>query len=654
MNSQNWLIEQIGDLTDEIITVSPSEWAEANRRLPDGSPLPGPYDYDVTPYLREVVDCLDDRSPVRELVIMKGAQTGGTVGVAENAIGYWIAHIKTAPVMFVTATLDLAKLRMDEYITPMIEQSGLSHLIQNNTENKRKAGQTARKMSWLGGGWSVFLSANEAAGLRSASISKLVLDELDSYPLRVGRDGDPVGLAKTRTKAYARNKKILMISTPTTAEQSRIAQEYKAGDQRVYKMPCLGCGVFEELRWSWTDRDGKQTGGMVWDLDERGNVKPGSVRYACPSCGFCHMNEHKRKMLPLGRWEATADPSHPSIRSYHISGLMSPPDFYSWEEAVLDWLKAWNVETKKPRDHEKLQEFYNNVLGQTYRIGGSKLTMAKVGRHARDFDFGVVPNGIAVDMCGGKISFLTCAADIHKNFISAAVYAWGPGRVGFLVANHTFTGPTDDPFAKSGPWAELSDLIDSKYSDGIDREYHIQMTLIDSSWLTSEVLRFCEQYESGVFPIQGNANPQKGPTREFKRISDASQTGVDGWHIYVNHYKNRLSSVLHAKPRPDTELAVGDSVSFPVEIADKTLKEMTAEERVEKKLPNGRTQMEWKRTGRNELWDLTVYNMAARDILGFTICREHFELPTVEWPQFWDYADEIRLGWAEITPVAEK
>ena len=136
MNQAQWLAEQVDGVTDTVISISPSEWAEEFRRLPPGQPRPGPYDYDVTPYLREIVDCMDNRSPVRNVAIMKGAQTGGTVGVFENALGYWIQHVKTSPVMMVTATQPLAALRMDEYITPMLAHSNLSHLIQSNTENK--------------------------------------------------------------------------------------------------------------------------------------------------------------------------------------------------------------------------------------------------------------------------------------------------------------------------------------------------------------------------------------------------------------------------------------------------------------------------------------------------------------------------------------
>ncbi len=650
MNPADWLWQKVDELTDRIVAVSPSELAESIRRLPPSvGPMAGPYRYKVTPYLQQIVDCFDSRSPVREVAIMKGTQTGGTVGVGENAILYWIAHKKTSPVMFVTADQALAALRMDEYITPMIEESGIAHLIQHNSSDNRKQGKTARKMSWRGGGFLLPVSANSAASLRSASIQNIVCDELDAWPLRVGRDGDPVAVVKRRTGAFSKSRKIMMISTPTTDEESRIKVEYERGDQRKYKVPCQGCGEFDEIRWSYTDSKGVQEGGIVWDTDEHGNVVAGSVRYACRHCGFCHINEHKRDMLRDGRWEATAVPSHPTIRSYHISGLMSPPDFYSWEQAVVDWLLAWDVKNKVARCKEKLQEFYNNVLGKPFKLKGTRLTLANVGRHVRSYQSGRVPNDIAEPMCGGKIGFLTLAVDVQDKFISAAVEAWGPNRLGFLVDRYVFEGETDDPFDTKGPWGRVADLIESKFPDGDGREYPITCTLVDSGHRNSEVYSFCSQFQNGgVYPIKGDSRVGEGPIKEFKAMKNASQSGVDGWIVNVNHYKMRLASVLRASPRGSNEPGLVDSVSLPDDLTNEGMKELIGEELITEK---GR--LVWKRrASRNELWDLTVYNSAARDIAAHLICLEHFQLDTVPWGEFWQFVESIKFGWAEVPPIA--
>lgn len=652
---QKWLRKLVGELTHEIISLSPSEWAETYRRLPETvTSRPGPYDYSVTPFLREIVDCLDSRCPVRQVAIMKGAQTGGTVGVLENFLGYAIAHLRTWPMMLVTATQPLAQIRMDEYIMPMLEQSGMMDRIQSNTENKRKAGATARKMSWAGGGFLIPTGSNEAANLRSVSIRAMLLDELDSYPLRVGRDGDPFALAKRRTNAFEDTRKIVSISTPTTTQESRILREYNSGDRRKFMVPCQGCGEKQELRWSYTDPKGEQKGGIVWDMED-GRLVPGSVRYACPHCGYCHKNSQKQEMLAGGEWVATAIPDHPSYRSYHISGLMSPPGFFSWESAVIDWLKAWNVNTKKPRCKELLQEFYNNVLGQDFDMGGTKLTLGRVGAHTREYQSGTVPNVLASTMCFNKISFLTCAADVHDNFISAAVYAWGEGGAGFLIGQYNFEGSCDDVFAEDSSWAKLAELIGREFRDDGDRSYYIKTTLVDSGYKAAECYAFCGQYANGVYPIKGDTKPIKGPTKQFKKMEDMSATGVPGFIINVNHYKSRLASVLKTRPTPTDEIAPVDSVSFPEDISNASLHELISEEFVCEVDKHGHEKFVWKRTSRrNELWDLTVYNTAARDLVAWMICVETLDMDAIVWAQFWRIIDEKQFGWAPTPPIAEE
>lgn len=138
-----WLAQQFEELTSEMIEATPSQWAESKRHLtPAMSPLPGKFRFSVAPYLREIVDCLGVDSPVREVAIMKGVQVCMTTGVLENAIGYVIDHVKTAPMMLVTADAELAKLRMESNVTPMLQLSELDHLIKSSDEvNTRKSGK---------------------------------------------------------------------------------------------------------------------------------------------------------------------------------------------------------------------------------------------------------------------------------------------------------------------------------------------------------------------------------------------------------------------------------------------------------------------------------------------------------------------------------
>ena len=99
-NQRAWLAEQFEGLTVELDVVAPSEWAEQKRYLPPSvTALPGFYSFDVAPFVREILDCMAVDSPVRDVAWMKGVQICATTGGLENTIGYYIEHVKTAPMM---------------------------------------------------------------------------------------------------------------------------------------------------------------------------------------------------------------------------------------------------------------------------------------------------------------------------------------------------------------------------------------------------------------------------------------------------------------------------------------------------------------------------------------------------------------------------
>ena len=104
----DWLIEEVEAMSDSIERLGPVTFNEENRYLPQGvSPRPGYIRYDLFPFLREIIECYDPLSPVREVNLMKGVQTGYTT-LLESILLYYIAHIKTQAAMFITADKELA------------------------------------------------------------------------------------------------------------------------------------------------------------------------------------------------------------------------------------------------------------------------------------------------------------------------------------------------------------------------------------------------------------------------------------------------------------------------------------------------------------------------------------------------------------------
>jgi phage terminase large subunit GpA-like protein len=652
VDDAEWLARRFEELTTELNVVKPSEWAETNRYLPASvSNLPGYYRFSVNPFMREIVDCMAVDSPVREVAVMKGVQVTYTTATIENVIGYFIEHVKTAPCMLVTADAELAKLRMEVNVRTMIRESGLEHLIRSSdSKNRRKTGNTDQKIEWAGGGYLVPLGAKNPSKMRSTSSRVLCRDEIDAWPLTVGKDGDPIQLTADRCAAYEGGRKILDGSTPTLKSTSAILKRFKLGDQRYYYVRCLKCRHPQVLRWQRVDDEGVLTG-IVWETGDDGMLVTGSVRYLCEKCHHPHRNEDKAKMFAEdnAEWRPTAKAANPWMRSYHISGLYSPPGMRSWEICVSKYLEAFDPETKRAKSIPKLQAFYNNVLGEPFEVRGRKLRFESVSAHRRqEYRFGDVPNRWLIEQTGGPALVLTSAVDVHKSNLAVSVFAWGRGRRAVLVDYWRYEGDAEQ-LSDPATWARLRRLVESKeYTADDGKLYRPEITLVDSSYSTDLVYGFCSEYEAGVYPVKGRDVPPK--SARIKEFSPFQTTmGTQAYSVTVDLYKERWSSALRRSWQHGATLPAG-SFSAPIDVTDKQLKELIREKRVAKKHnTSGETVgFKWLRDpgADNELWDLLMYNSAALDMIAHDTCTHALGLEAVSWTAFEHHAESRALFWA--------
>lgn len=638
------LAECFDGLTTTLDVLRPSAWAEQRRYLPPSlTPMPGFYSFDVAPYLREIVDCMSVDSPVREVALMKGVQIGATVGVLENAIGYFIDHVKSAPMMMVTADAGLAKSRMETNILPMLELSGLDHLVKSADEkNPRKTGRTNTKIEWLGGGFLIPFGAQNANKLRSIPIQIMLRDEIDGWPDVVGKDGDPLKLSADRCAAYEGSRKIFDASTPLLKGASKIHQRFLSGDQRYYFVCCLNCSFPQVLRWRHIDANTGVVSGIVWESDDGGRLVPDSVRYVCQSCHHPHTNDDKTRLLSPdhgAEWRQTAEPVAPDRRSYHLSALYSPVGMQTWATCVQKWLEAWDVLTNTARDVEKLQVFYNNVLGEPFEDrGGDKIRFERVSAHRRtQYRYGEIPNTFALAHCGSVILLLTCTVDVHKDSLKVAVFGWARDRRVFLITYETLEGETE--LIDSPAWGQLRDIIEDREFVADDgKRYRVTMTFIDSGYNAETVYSFCSDYEVGVFPVKGREGSAKAAT--FKEFSSTTTTiGTRAFLITVDHYKERWHAALARQWNGHDHQPV-TFFNAPVDATDKELKQLTAESKHRKvdKVTQKVIGWEWRRPSgaANELWDLLVYGNAALEVIALEHCTLIHGMDHVDWQVFYE------------------
>lgn len=643
--SEAWLVRQFEGLTDSLVVLQPSEYAEQVRYLPPQiTPLPGFYSYDVAPYLLEIIDCFSPHSPVREFALMKGLQIGATVGILENGILFYIGHIRNAPIALATADAELAKLRMDLYITPMINQAGLDDRIKSTDEkNPRKTGKTDKKIEWDGGGFLVPLGAQNPNKSRSLSFQVLLCDEIDGWPDSVGKSGDPCDRVKGRSAAYETTRKIAWISTPLITQTSKIFRAYKRGDRRKFHVPCKHCGEYQELKFNKTNDDGTCYG-VQFTLDDDGFLIEDSVVYMCKFCQGTMINEDKSWMLPQGKWVSTTRSSDPSYRSYHISALYSPVGMQTWKAQVMRWLECWDVQNNKYRDMDKLQVFYNEVLGAPYTAGGQKLKLERVNTHRRIvYNAGVIPNLIAEKETGGKIQFLTCSVDVHDEHLDVQVVGWCPRGCFYSIEWLKLEG--DCKNLDGGPWKKLQDLIENKeYLSDDGRIYKIELTLIDSQYHAELVHSFCGQYDGGISPIRGTELPIKSAT--FKEFSEfKSKTGQIGYNVTTTIFKDRLAVALN-REWDGMSFQPNGYPNFPHDYPDQFFKELTIEHKDTVKDAKSGKILGFRWIGRGaHAWDTLVYNSAAAEIIACDFCINQLELEKVDLPLFWKMCEDDALFW---------
>lgn len=645
---EDWLIGEVQALTDTITRTRPSTFNEETRYLPESvTSIPGYIRYAVNPFMREIVDCFDVDSPVQEVNLKKGVQITYTT-VLESGLLYFMAHVKSLPIMYMTADKELAKARVENNIIPMINQSGLADIIRSSDEgNTRKTGKTADHLQWEGGGYLVPFGAKNADKMRSYSIAVMLKDEIDAWPTTVGKDGDPDALSDDRCSGYWERRKIFRGSTPLIKGQSKIDDAFKRGDQRIYRVLCKACGFPQALRWETVDKESGVVGGFLWDMDD-GTLVPESVRYCCQSCGEPHYEHDKERLFSEdhgAHWHPTARPAEPGIRSYHLPAMYSPIGMQPWSKCVAAYLKGFDPVARKVVDIGKYQVFYNNILAEPFEILGSKVRFTQVSAHRRAvYRLGQIPNKYAMEYSGSRILFLTCQVDVHKKNLAVSVMGWTRDARCYVITYERMevTGSEDDCGELTSPvWGRLRELIEEKVFEADDgQKYQIALTFIDAGYANDTVTKFCGDYGSGVYPILGRDRPAKNQSiKEFAEFT--TQAGTVGYRILVDHYKDRNAPVLRREWVEDAGLQGVYHFNAPVDLADKPLKELTVESRREKIDDKGQTVYYWHRPGNapNELWDLLNYGHAAVEVKAWAICVKAFELETIDWTRFWDYAE---------------
>jgi phage terminase large subunit GpA-like protein len=645
---QDWLLEEVSMLTENIEYIGPVDFAESVRIIPSSlTSKPGPMRYDVNPYMREPLECFSMQSPVREVNFMKGVQLTYTVGLVESVLLYFMAYLKIYGTSMISADKGLVDQRIDNNIIPMINLAGFGDLIQSSDEtpNKsvktKKTGKTKDLIQWEGGGFLLPLGAVNQSKMRSNSVLLMLKDELTDW--KDGDDGCSDVLTDSRCVAFWENRKILRGSTPGIKGICKISKQYVRGDQRKYFVKCKHCGFEQFLEWRG-EREDKKKYGITFETVNNVLVE-GSVKYLCKQCLGEHYNHDKTDLFDPANgahWIPTAESKSRFIRSYHLSSLYSPVGFMSWDECVNLFLESYDNEKQQIIDIKKYQTHVNNTLGIPFEQYRGTITRQHVSMHRRTdiYKMGEIPNKFAARWSGSEILFVTCTVDVQKDYLSVKVTGVCRDSITYMIEYFEIED-SDCTDIKSPCWAKLAELIEEKvYTSDNGRKYRIFITLVDASKWTDTVKEFCSDYNnqySMVFPIFGRTNIKN----DFQPTKDTN--GQLAYTVNVDIYKHKLAPILRREWREDFGQTQSKShFNVPSDTTDKQLLELTAENLKKERDSKGFEKWVWHRKSgaNNELFDLTVYTHAAIDIVAYLTCIVHYELEKVDWPTFWNFLEE--------------
>ena len=547
----------------ERLTVS--QWADRYRVLSEiDSASPGKFRTAQTPYLREVMDAVNENW-AQDLTLCGGAQIGKTT-LEQNIIGYCVAQ-DPGPMLIVYPTKDLAKFYSEKRLQPLFRLSpALAELYDERHSKDLELTFPSMYIALTG--------ANSAADLSSRPVRYVIFDEIDKFPKWTGEEAGPLELAEERTKTFY-NKKIIKVSTPTL-KTGNIWQGWLNADVRKkYYVPCPECGEYQTLEF-------KQ---IKWPQDADSNQAREMAQYECKFCKARIDSRKKPEMLRGGEWRAiSTTKGKPRKLAYHLNSIYSP------------WLTFGDVAAKflECKDEPSLlMNFINSWLAEPWEDKSSRLKSDVVMTKALPYDKGRMPP---------TAQLLTVGVDVQLDHFYYSVRAWGPHMTSWLV-----------DWGKVYTWPDIETVIYRDYADMNGEIHNVNLACIDSGYNTDEVYAFCAHHMEVAVPTKGASRPLK--TRYTSSILDKSQVGF-GLLLYemdTNQMKNFIASRMGIDPGAPGSWNVYRDIER--EYAD----QICSEQRVEKKDKKGRTSIVWEKIGShtaNHLLDCETNNVLAAEKLG--------------------------------------
>lgn len=415
------------------------------------------------------------------LVLVCGAQMGKTEFLL-NLLA-WNGHDRGRPALYIGPTEKNVRSVSNDRVRKLFRSTpALDALVA-----KGQADKVTEK--WIRGARLGFAWASSATELATHPCAVVVVDERDRMASDVNSEGDPVILARARTKNY-RNSICVVASTPTLTHASPVWTLWEEGTMGMWSWRCADCGAVYVPRLEL----------LTYDAERSLAEIEATACIACPACGVL-INAAPAQLNQTGVYQyfsepGPEDPMKPtgpaleprpsSTASFWISGLCSP--WITFGEVARELEAA-----KRSGEPTKVQGVTNTWGGETFRMAGDRPAWQEIEACQAPYDAGKVPLGCQV---------LVAGVDVQRDRLYLCVRGFGHQLESWLLEETVLHGET----AFEEVWIRLGNYLSRVYGD-----LSIARMLIDSGYKPAQdyrvpehiVYQFCRRYPALAFPSKG-------------------------------------------------------------------------------------------------------------------------------------------------------
>jgi phage terminase large subunit GpA-like protein len=340
---------------------------------------------------------------------------------------------------------------IDQKLGPMLDETPAVRKMLTSLASREASNR--REFKDFRGGQLYIEHAGSPSRLKSTTVRRLIVDELDEFAANLHSGDDPVTMLEGRTSAYPSTAKRLYISTPQLAGLSRVEFLWNKSDQRRYHVACPHCGHEQPFEWA----------GLRW------GPHASDVHYLCRECGDRIDEHHKTEMIAGGRWIAGNPES--KIRGYHLNCL-----YYQfglgprWSDLAEMWLEAQD-------DQSKLKTFVNDRLAETWEDPSMRAVKHNsIADRAERYDLREAPEGVLA---------ITAGVDTQDNRLAVQIVGWGAGFSFWVLDYVELVG---DP-ADEAVWTSLASLLMTPIMHINGQAMPIEATAIDAGGHRTEAVK---------------------------------------------------------------------------------------------------------------------------------------------------------------------